>query len=115
MSVLETDKVDGVAINNENGLVLMISDHLNWKDEYEHLKLLQDKINAYIAFVENAEYCELYPDAEVKYAQIEIHAKYALPRIAQAFLEEVNRQLAETNISVSCDNAGRKSIFHFLK
>lgn len=111
MSIVEIDKVDGIALNGENCLVLLISDHLNWRDEYDHLKTLQDKINAYIAFIENLEYLDLYPDAEIKHAQIEIRAKYALPRRAQGFIGEVNRQLVGTNISVSYEKVGGKSAF----
>ena len=39
---------------DENGkaLILLISDHLDWKNEYDHLLRLQEKINSYITFCE---------------------------------------------------------------
>lgn len=46
MSVLNSDVLDGVAHNNGE-LVMLISDHLDWSNEGEHLLALQDKINAY--------------------------------------------------------------------
>ena len=41
MSIIETEKVDGVGID-ENGisLALLISDHLDWENEYVHLSQL---------------------------------------------------------------------------
>ena len=44
MSVLNSDVLDGVAHNNGE-LVMLISDHLDWSNEGEHLLALQDKIN----------------------------------------------------------------------
>lgn len=55
MSVLNSDVLDGVAHNNGE-LVMLISDHLDWSNEGEHLLALQDKINAYIAFWETMQY-----------------------------------------------------------
>ncbi|WP_346426369.1 DUF6572 domain-containing protein [Bacillus cereus] len=31
----------------------MIIDHLDWENTLQHLTLLQDKINAYVSFIEN--------------------------------------------------------------
>ena len=49
MSVLD----NGMA-TDENGkaLILLISDHIDWKNEYDHLLRLQEKINSYITFCE---------------------------------------------------------------
>ena len=53
MSVLDSGTIDGMA-TDENGkaLILLISDHLDWKNEYDHLLRLQEKINSYITFCE---------------------------------------------------------------
>ena len=49
MSVLDFEKVDGIAYDEKNKCVrLLIADHLEWDDEYDHLVVLQEKINAYI-------------------------------------------------------------------
>ena len=38
MSVLESDKIDGVAVSGEDKVLnLLITDHLDFKDEYKHL------------------------------------------------------------------------------
>ena len=50
MSVLDKESIDAVAITSDGvGIKLLISDHLVWTDEYEHLLLLQEKINGTIA------------------------------------------------------------------
>ena len=56
MSILETEKIDLVATRPESPVVkLVISDHLEWDDLYNHSRLLQAKINAYLAFVESGQ------------------------------------------------------------
>ena len=48
MSILENSSIDGMGIDEDGQtLVFMISDHLDWENEGEHLLLLQDKLNAY--------------------------------------------------------------------
>ena len=49
MAVDNASQIDAIANDKENAcLVLLITDHLNWDNEFEHLKILQDKINAYL-------------------------------------------------------------------
>jgi len=44
MSVLDRETVDGMAVNeSEKTLRLLISDHLDWSEEYNHLLVLQEK------------------------------------------------------------------------
>ena len=52
MSVKETKMIDGLAYDEENKRIcLLLSDHLDWNNEYEHLKLLQDKLNTYAYYI----------------------------------------------------------------
>jgi len=46
------------------GLRLLITDHLEWSDEVNHLLVLQEKINAYIGFCENHQYNQVYTNRE---------------------------------------------------
>ena len=61
MAIDNTDTIDGMAYDEESqAVVLLLTDHLSWKHtketnilkESDHLVLLQDKINAYISFLE---------------------------------------------------------------
>ena len=52
MSGVDNKTVDGIALTSDkNGIILLITDHLDWNDEYQHLMILQEKINAYIFFL----------------------------------------------------------------
>ena len=53
MSICEFDVVDGAGVQNDS-LILMITDHLDWIsiDEETHMNMLVKKINAYLDFIE---------------------------------------------------------------
>ena len=89
MSVEDPRVVDLVGIDKRTGrVVLTISDHLHW-DAGDHLTILQDKLNAYLAFVESGELVQQYPDASGRQPQIAIVCKYPPDDRALRFLEEV--------------------------
>jgi hypothetical protein len=78
MSIVDVNKIDGIAIdsNDNSKLMLLITDHLDWIEEYEHLFQLQNKINAYINFLESEQYRDIYPEKQFTTYCIEIHFKY---------------------------------------
>ena len=42
MSVVDSMVIDGIALTEDkNGIVLLITDHLDWSEEYQHLMILQ--------------------------------------------------------------------------
>ena len=53
MSVEKIDKVDFVSTTEKGIIRLTISDHLEWASKNEHLLILQNKINAYLNFIES--------------------------------------------------------------
>ena len=50
MSVVESGVVDGIGLADNETMKMLITDHLDWQDEYQHLLMLQEKINSYIGF-----------------------------------------------------------------
>ncbi len=110
MSILEKNKVDGLAMANEGEtLVLLLSDHLPWDEEYEHLIALQDKINAYISFWTSGQYKNLCDASKVVFCSVEIHFLYEPTDNAYKFLDTVNRQIyeeADMGIIVYVDEDG---------
>ena len=89
MSVVDDNTVDGIALTDDNeGIVLLLSDHLDWDDEYNHLLILQEKLNAYIYFLEEKQYEEIYSNANIVYGMvvyekvIEKHLMAELPFMA---------------------------------
>lgn len=96
MSVTDIGIVDGCGLSDDDKeLVLLISDHLDWINENEHLSFILDKINSYIDFCENEQYKELYPDCEITYAVIEIHFLYDPTSGAESFLNQVQEQIGQ--------------------
>ena len=88
MAIDNTDKIDVISINTRTDyVVLTISDHLDWSDEYAHLILLQEKLNHYVAFVESGEIYEVYPKAKGRKIVIQVVKKYSFPEIAEDFMK----------------------------
>lgn len=69
MSIGETDLIDIVARREDGSICLFLTDHLAWGDN-DHLLALQEKLNAYIAYVETGQVLEL--DGVTKDTQIEV-------------------------------------------
>lgn len=97
MSVENFDVIDSIGINNEI-VTLAISDHLDWEKEYDHLIKLQEKINAYIGFIESEEIYDVYPLAKNKKPRIKVFFKYELTLKAQEFIEFTSKRLNEIGV-----------------
>lgn len=101
MSVVDNKTVDGIALTDDkNGIILLITDHVDWSDEYQHLVMLQEKINVYITFLAEKQYEEIYKGEEIAYGVIEIHFLYDLTVNAEKFLQSVQNQVAELGIKI---------------
>ncbi|RLQ93674.1 DUF6572 domain-containing protein [Falsibacillus albus] len=102
MSIKDKDKIDSIGMNKETGIVtLAITDHLDWSNEYEHLILLQDKINIYVSFLESGEVYESYPQAEGKNFEIKIFSKFDLPGNAVEYLNVAYSTVKEAGFDLS--------------
>jgi hypothetical protein len=90
MSVEQSKVIDFIGVDNETGeVVLTISDHLDWTNSQNHQVILQDKINAYLAFVESGEILERYPDAKGKLVALEVVFKFKPDASGSQFLANV--------------------------
>ena len=72
MSVVESGVVDGIGLADNETMKMLITDHLDWQDEYQHLLMLQEKINSYIGFCESGQYQDVYADTSIKHIIFEI-------------------------------------------
>jgi hypothetical protein len=72
---------------------LTITDHLEWepgkKEELKHIWLLQEKINAYLRFLESGEIFERFPQARGGKQVINVVGKYPLSELATTFYKKV--------------------------
>ena len=88
MTIEQTETIDFLSVEKVTGVVRMtISDHLDWNSEKEHIDLLQDKINAYLRFIEGGELIDNYPEYRGKKIVIYIAAKYNPSTLGLLFLE----------------------------
>jgi len=92
--IIDTDMVDSLSINEDerSQLLLVISDHLEWDNEYGHLLLMQEKLNNYINFITNDEYKETF-DSEFNSFKIIIYVAYHPPKELDNFLAKYNKRL----------------------
>jgi hypothetical protein len=94
VTLRKTRVVDWLTIKNGTGDIhLVLVDEEDWSDYTEHLMLLQEKINGYLAFIEGG---DLYEHLDKKmnrpalpsaYVTIEIIARCPLPDEAGEFMK----------------------------
>lgn len=102
MSVADTNKIDGIGISKDGSkLILLITDHLDWSNEYDHLIQLQNKMNSYIDFIEGQQYREIYPDMRFSSFCIEVHFMYELTTNCLKFIDVISKQMADQNTSIN--------------
>ena len=99
MSIETKNIIDLIGTDNRSGkVVLTISDHLDWNNENYHLNSLEDKINAYLRFIESGEIFNSYPKAKGKEIVIEIVQKYDLSE--NIFIKKVSQFLKDNGIQL---------------
>lgn len=94
MSVTNSNVVDFTSISPKGDVVLTISDHLEW-DNNEHILILQDKINAYLRFIESGDIYQQYPEARDRNVMIDVVVKYDPDSNGKIFLDRVKEILNE--------------------
>jgi len=100
MSINNSNVVDYIGINLKGDVVLTIADELEWDEKNEHLLLLQDKLNKYLAFIESGEIYEQYPRALNRSIVIEIVAKYNPSKDGEKFVEMVKDRLTSAGYNL---------------
>jgi hypothetical protein len=88
MTVEQANTIDAIGTDMATGAVhLTVTDHLEW--DQEHMLKLQEKLNAYLAFVESGEIHSTYPDAVGRKIVVDLILKYRPTEVASAFLEKI--------------------------
>lgn len=106
MSIMETTKIDVVAVKPGSTMVkLVIADHLGWDDLKAHSLLLQDKINTYLEFVASGQLQQMkvptIPDSpEIR---ITLSLRHSPTPDAKEFLAQVERFLKGSGMSFEID------------
>ncbi|ROR25179.1 hypothetical protein EC845_1219 [Comamonas sp. BIGb0124] len=90
MTVENAATIDAVGTDKQTGEVrLTIIDHLPW--DTEHLRLLQDKINVYLGFIESGEIYVSYPIAKGRPLVIDVFTRFRPTVEAERFLRQAER------------------------
>lgn len=101
MSITETGKIDIIASRpNSSAVKLVITDHLTWDDLDTHARLLQEKINTYLDFVESGQLRRLQTPRIPESPEIHITLAVQHPPSANAevFLAQVREFLARVSV-----------------
>jgi hypothetical protein len=90
MSIDQSDTIDFATIDKASGdLWLSISDHLSWdENEGDHLLLLQNKLNAYLRFIESGEILSKVPEARGRSIVINLVGKFPLSQNADFYFRK---------------------------
>jgi hypothetical protein len=102
MTIEQVGEVDFVTVDHSSGDVwLTISDHLSWDtDEGRHLLLLQEKLNAYLRFIETGELIAKIPEAVGRSIVINLVGKFSPTEKGALFLESSKAAIAEAGVKL---------------
>lgn len=96
MTIEKVDVVDYAGVETATGkMILSMVDHLGWEDVLEHLLILQEKINRYVAFIESGEIIESCPSSQGRDVVIAILTLFPLSdddRVSE-FMRQVRSML----------------------
>lgn len=102
MSIEQRRVVDFIGTDKADGHVsLTISDHLPWLNDNEHLLILQNKINDYLAFLESGEIYDSYPKAHGREIEIRLICKYPPAGDGVRFLELASKTVRKAGFRFS--------------
>jgi len=88
MAITDNDKIDGIAYEMEM-LIMEIYDHLPFegKFEFDHIDILQDKLNAYLWYIDSKQYVDVYTNIEFSEFVINIHFLYEPTEILKKYID----------------------------
>ena len=102
MTIENTKVLDVVGVEKGSGtVVLTISDHLPWGVDDRHLALLEEKIRSYVAFIENGQLFERYPNAQERGIEIRVIYQHEPDESGEDFLQAAGGALSERGIAFS--------------
>lgn len=87
MTIDEADTIDFAGVDPDSGrMMLILLDHLSWDDSApDHLPRLQEKLNAYLAYIETGQIYEQKPEAKGLPIDIKVFGAEAPSQEAEKF------------------------------
>jgi len=104
---MDTDEVDAFTPGDNAGeAILFVFDHLNWDNPGEHLQLLQDKINAYLGFIESGQYGEQAPNQKFDKFIIRVISMFQPPSTVEGYIQAAAAQIQQFGVQLQIVPAG---------
>jgi hypothetical protein len=105
MAVGTSSTIDAVGVDRLTGAThLSIIDALPWDDR--HLRLLQEKLNTYLSFIETGEIYRSYPDAIGRSLVIDIIMRFRPSGKAELFFKQARTVVENHGASLNLRHAG---------
>jgi hypothetical protein len=103
MSVDQTNVIDLISTNASGEVVLTVSDHLDWSDSVRHQTILQEKLNAYLAFAESGQMLREYPDSAGRTVVFDVALKFEPDNKGVRFLKRAAEVVKSAGFRWSCE------------
>jgi hypothetical protein len=101
MTIKDADTVDAIGVEPGTGApMLIISDDLDWSDPVGPLNTLQQKIGAYLGFIQSGQVERQAPEAAGRTPKIGVIMRFEPPENVAPILSGLVEQLAAMNIDV---------------
>jgi hypothetical protein len=103
MSVLETDLIDYIYLDDEDETpVLVVSDPLTWRppEDQRHLDMLREKLNAQIVFIETGQIKSVWPKFDGRPVRVEVIARCPLTDTANDFYALAREVMTKANMDL---------------
>jgi len=101
VTVEQHNTVDFVSFDRDKNPILTIADHMSWAAPKDHLWDLQEKLNAYLRFLESGEIFQKFPDAHGRQARIHIALLHAIPPENLWFFEKAESAVEKAGFRFS--------------
>ena len=99
MSIEDTQVIDIISSAPDgSSATLTATDHLEWGSR-EHLMMIQEKLNSYLAFIESGEIFNSYPQAKGKDLILEVVCKYEPDEEGKKFLALCGEAISNAGFS----------------
>jgi hypothetical protein len=99
MAIDDANTIDALGIEPETGTpLLIISDHLDWSDPVAHLNTLQQKIGAYLGFIQSGQLEQQLPQAAGRTPKIGVIMQFEPTEEIVPVLAGLGAQLATLSV-----------------
>ncbi len=100
MSIDQTKIIDLIGIGKvDKNVYLTISDHLDWEDPENHIFLLQEKLNSYLAYIESGEIFEDDPSRKGREIIIDLVINHQIPKKYEYIYNKIAKVIGDAGFT----------------